>query len=132
MGLVKEKYHLGLLPVPGFRQRLKQFRHHPEHKGRVHGRIVDQLPAIQDLDGTPAVTIRTDPVCNVKCRFAKKLLPAFRFQCDQRAQNSPQALFGKVSVPSPVFLCVFGYILDHGAQVLTVKKQQPFIVRNLE
>ena len=46
MGFIKKEYHLWFFSVSGFRKDFKKLGHHPKHKCRVHGWIVDQLLAV--------------------------------------------------------------------------------------
>ena len=54
------------------------------------------------------------------------------FDGDERAQNGAHRLRGNVAVCGGVFLGVFAYVSEHGAQVFEVNKQHLLVVGNAE
>ena len=93
VGFVKEKDHLWFFTVTDFRERLKKFRDHPKHKSSIHDRALDQSLAVEDGNRTFAITVRTQPIPDVKGWLSKEKISAFSLQCNNGTDDGCQTLF---------------------------------------
>ena len=132
MGLVKEKDHLWLIPVPGLRKSLEELGYHPEHEGGVHGRIVNQSLTVQNLNGSLSVAVRTEPVPDIQGRLPEEELSALRLQSHHGPDNRTEALLRNISIGKGIFLCVLPHRLQHGPQILGINQKQLLIIRYLK
>ena len=80
MGLVEEEHELGQLHVADFGKGLIELGHHPQHEGGVHGRVVHELLAVEDVDLALAGRVGREPVVDVEGRLTEELVRTLRFQ----------------------------------------------------
>ena len=131
MCFVKEKHQLGLRQIAHFRQRLEQFRQHPQQEGRVQTRRGHEFVGSQDIDH--AVTaIGLHEVGDVQHRLAEELFAALLIDQEQATLDGADAGGADIAVFSGELTGVFADELQHGAQVFQIQKREPVIVGNLE
>ena len=112
--LVKEKYHLRLLEIARLGELGEQFVQHPEHEGRINGRILNQGSRVQNVDIAPAVGIDSHPVRNLQRRLAEKLRAAFSLEGNESAEYGTGAALADVAVLLPVGIGILLHIAHHG------------------
>ena len=69
---------------------------------------------------------------DVKCGFAEEFLSALAFYLQQGALDGTDGLCRDIAVFRGVLLGVFGYLSQHGAEVLHVDEQESALVGNSE
>ena len=131
MGFVKEKHHFGRGQVADFRQAFIQLRQHPQQKGGVQARRVQQFVGGQNIDH--ALTTRgLHHVGDIEHRLAKELIAALFFNLQQGALDGADRGGADIAVAGGEFPRIVGHGLAHGAQVLHVQQRQLLVVSNLE
>ena len=66
---------------------------------------------MQNIDHTPAASVRPEPVMDIQGRLAKELIRPLLFQSQQPAQNTVDALSGQISVLRSIFLVILSHMV---------------------
>ena len=130
--LIEEEDDLRLLGVADFGKGLIELGHHPQHEGGIHGRVVHELLAVEDVDLALAGRVGREPVVDVEGGLAEELVAAFGLERDDRADDGGEGLLRDVAVAQRVVLRVLADIGQHGAQVFGVDEEDALVIGDLE
>ena len=129
--LVEEEDQLRLVQVPGLGQHLVQLRQHIQKKRRIHIRIHDQLPAVQDRDH-PAAAVLLQKVLHVQSRLPEEPVRSLRLKRHDRAQDRRQSRLRDTPVGRLILFRMLAHIIQHGLQVLRIDQKEPRIIGDLK
>ena len=132
MGFVEEEHHPGQLLIPLLGQDLVQLAQHPQQEGGIHGGLAEQLFGGQDVHHAVAVLVLAEPVPDIQGRFPEELVAPLGFQNGDGPLDGPHRGFGYVAVVQGVPGGIFAHIGQHGLDILEVKQQHAFVVRDAE
>src|SRR5213593_2121230 len=94
-------------------------------------RLLHQLVRGENVDDTLA-TLRLNQVLEIQRRLTEKFISALRFQREETALNRSGAGRGDISVLCFELVGVVRDVLQHGAQIFKIEKEQAVFVGDLE
>src|SRR5216117_368178 len=124
MRFVEKENELRFFRIANFRQILEQLREHPQQKRGVNfRRLLHQLVRGKNVDDALA-TLRLNQVLEIQRRLTEKFISALRFQRQETALNRSGAGRGDISVLRFELIGIVRDVLQHGAQIFEIEKEQ--------
>ena len=132
MRFVEKENELRFFRIANFRQILEQLREHPEQKRGVNfRRLLHQLVRGENVDDALA-TLRLNQVLEIQRRLAKKFVRALRFEREETALYRSGTGGRDIPILRFELIGIVRDVLQHGAQIFEIEKEQAVFVGDLE